>query len=152
MTFNASLPTEREIKAANLGRRDMAAHLVTRSETQWIWIFDADHQSRDVAVPTSALRLLQQILTEMAAGNAVQVLAVQAELTTQQAAHLLHVSRPYLVKLLENHVLPFHRTGKHRRVYLADVMRFKDERDRLREVKEVSLECQACEMGGLAGC
>ncbi len=71
------------------------------------------------------------ILGELAAGNAVQVVPVHAELTTQEAANILNVSRPHMVKLLENGELPFHKTGRHRRVLFADLMNYKQQRDRL---------------------
>lgn len=73
------------------------------------------------------------ILGELAAGNAVQVVPVHAELTTQEAANILNVSRPHMVKLLENGELPFHKTGRHRRVLFADLMNYKQQRDRQRQ-------------------
>lgn len=76
------------------------------------------------------MRLLVDILAELADGNAVKVVPIHAELTTQEAANMLNVSRPHLVKLLESGALPFHKAGKHRRVRFADLMAFKAERDR----------------------
>jgi len=74
-------------------------------------------------------------------------LTVPAELTTQEAADLLNVSRPHLVKLLETNVLPHHKTGKHRRVRFADLMRFKAARDRMSEQAMEALAKQAQELG-----
>lgn len=102
--------------------------LATQCETQHIQIFDDQQQAQQVELPTSALRLLVEILAELADGNAVKVMPVHAELTTQEAADLLNVSRPYLVKLLEEGVLPFHKTGNHRKVRFADLMQYKEAR------------------------
>ena len=73
--------------------------------------------------------LLMSVLGELAQGNAVQVVPVHAELTTQEAANILNVSRPHMVKLLEDGKLPFHKTGRHRRVLFADLMKYKEQRD-----------------------
>ena len=127
------LPAPKEIEAAVRGQRELATWLSTRLETQKIAIQDADNISHQIELPTSALILLMTILGELAAGNAVQVVPVHAELTTQEAANILNVSRPHMVKLLENGELPFHKTGRHRRVLFADLMNYKQQRDRQRQ-------------------
>jgi excisionase family DNA binding protein len=142
-----TLPAEREVRAAVQGQRALAAYLATRFETQHIQIFDDRNQAHQVELPTSALRLLVDILAELADGNAVKVVPVHAELTTQEAADMLNVSRPHLVKLLEDGVLPFHRPGKHRRVRFADLMQYKDVRDRASEEAMAELARQAQESG-----
>ncbi|MCW1875970.1 helix-turn-helix domain-containing protein [Erwinia sp. INIA-01] len=124
-----SLPAPEEIEVAIRGQRALATYLYTRLETQKIAIQDADNNTHQIELPTSALTLLMTILGELAAGNAVQIVPVHAELTTQEAANILNVSRPHLVKLLEDGALPFHKTGRHRRVLFADLMKFKDQRD-----------------------
>jgi len=143
------LPVEREVQAAVQGQRALAAYLATRVETQRIQIFDDKNQAHQVELPTSALRLLVDILAELADGNAVKVVPVHAELTTQEAADLLNVSRPHLVKLLEDGVLPFHRTGKHRRVRFADLMHYKETRDDAAEqaMSELARQSQELKMG-----
>lgn len=142
-----TLPVEREVQAAVQGQRALAAYLATQFETQRIQIFDDKNQAHQVELPTSALRLLVDILTELADGNAVKVVPVHAELTTQEAADLLNVSRPHLVKLLEEGELPFHKTGKHRRVRFADLMQFKERRDQASEQAMEELTKQAQELG-----
>ncbi|HYP82022.1 helix-turn-helix domain-containing protein [Variovorax sp.] len=144
---NVSLPVEREVQAALEGRRALAAFLATRLETQQIQIFDDKNQAHRVELPTSALRLLVDILAELAEGNAVKVVPVHAELTTQEAADMLNVSRPHLVKLLEEGALPFHRAGKHRRVRFTDLMQFKAQRDQASEEAMAALAKQAQELG-----
>ncbi|MGH8384352.1 MAG: helix-turn-helix domain-containing protein [Pseudomonas sp.] len=124
-----SLPAEHEIQVAIEGQRALTAYLATQFETQRIQIFDEQNKAHSVELPTSALRLLVDILSELAAGNAVKVVPVHAELTTQEAADLLNVSRPHLIKLLDYGELSYHKTGKHRRVRFADLMDYKNRRD-----------------------
>lgn len=141
-----TLPLEREVKAAAQGQRALAAFLAAQGEIQSIQIFDDKNEAHLVELPSSALRLLVDILAELADGNAVQVVPIHAELTTQEAADLLNVSRPHLVKLLEEGVLPFHRTGKHRRVLFADLMRYKAQRDEQSQQAMRALAQQAQEL------
>jgi len=148
-TFETTLPVEREVAAAVEGQRALAAYLATQFETQHIQIFDENNQAHQVELPTSALRLLVDILSELAEGNAVKVVPIHAELTTQEAADMLNVSRPHLVKLLEGGALPFHKTGKHRRIRFADLMSFKAERDRAsaRAMEELAKQAQELQLG-----
>jgi excisionase family DNA binding protein len=141
-----TLPAKREVQAAVQGQRALAAFMATRYKTQHIQIFDDKNQAHEVELPTSALRLLGDILAELADGNAVKVVPVHAELTTQAAADMLNVSRPHLVKLLEAGELAFHKTGKHRRVRFADLMAFKSEREQASEDAMAALAKQAQEL------
>lgn len=77
--------------------------------------------------------MLMDILDAMAAGQGITLIPVNAELTTVQAAEILNVSRPFLIKLLEEGKLPFRKVGKHRRIHMEDVMNYKQTIDRERE-------------------
>lgn len=81
-----------------------------------------------VELPAQAIDLLVQLLGQLAEGNAVTIVPVHAELTTQQAADLLNVSRPFLIKLIEQGTLPHKMVGTHRRIRAADVIAYQKAR------------------------
>jgi excisionase family DNA binding protein len=98
-----------------------------------------------VQLPRSVHDVLIRVVRELAQGNAVTVVPVHAELTTQQAADLLNVSRPYLIGLLDQGALPYARTaGNHRRLRLTDVLTYKRARDieRRAALDEMSAEAE----------
>ena len=104
---------------------------------------DGEHEV--VALPSAALLLLNEILTQMAQGNAISILPQKIELTTMQASSILNVSRPYFIGLLDKGDIPHHKVGTHRRVLLEDVMRYKRDVDEkrlssLRQLSELSEE------------
>ncbi len=78
-----------------------------------------------VPLSESAFDLLLSILTEMSRGNAVLVMPINAELTTQEAADLLNVSRPYLIRLLDDNKIPYCMVGRHRRILFKDLMEYR---------------------------
>ena len=81
---------------------------------------------QDLILPVQALVLLQNLLDELARGNEVTIVHLHAELTTQQAADILNVSRPYLINLLERGELQFTKVGTHRRIRFNDLMAYKN--------------------------
>jgi excisionase family DNA binding protein len=142
-----TMPTAEEVALARESGRALSAYLQMRSETQQIEIFDDKGAAHPVRVPMSALRLLVDVLTEIGEGNAVSIIPVHAELTTQEAADVLNVSRPHLVKLLESKEIPFHKTGTHRRVRYQDVIAYKERIDAERRKALDALAEQAQELG-----
>lgn len=79
-----------------------------------------------ITIPANIFRQIIKLLVEMGNGNAIAVVPVSAELTTQQAADLLNVSRPHLIKLLNEKVLPFSMVGTHRRLPARAVLNYRD--------------------------
>ena len=86
-----------------------------------------------IELPMPVIRVLRQAARAMAEGQMVTVVPVQKQLTTQQAADLLNVSRPYLIRLLEEGKIPFEKVGSHRRVRADDLLAYKRRRDAERE-------------------
>lgn len=85
-----------------------------------------------VELPVEIHAVLLRIASELRIGNGVTVVPVSAVLTTAEAAEMLNVSRPHIVKLLDQGELPHHMAGTHRRVKVADLLEFRDRRDQAR--------------------
>lgn len=99
-----------------------------------------------VTIPRKALELLRFILSSMAEGKAVSLIPSDSDLTTQQAADMLNVSRPHLVKLLEKGALPFQKVGSHRRIQLEDLLRYEQQQAEQRQQHLQFLAQQAQEL------
>lgn len=106
-------------------------------------VADASGVERTVQIPASALRLLFSVLSEMARGNAVSLIPLHAEVSTQEAADILNVSRPYVVGLLEKGEIPFRKVGVQRRVLFRDLMDYKARSDVDRQTALEALARQA---------
>ena len=86
-----------------------------------------------VELPDSLVRLLRQAASVLAQGDAAQIVPIGKELTTQQAAALLNVSRQYLVRLLDDGEIPYRKIGTHRRIGYGDLMEYRQKRDSARQ-------------------
>jgi excisionase family DNA binding protein len=106
-------------------------------------------QEEPIELPPGAALLLMDILEAMAAGRGVTLIPENAELTTVQAADILNVSRPFLIKLLEEKALPCRKVGAHRRIRMEDVMAYKARIDADREavLDQLVAEAQEHDMG-----
>ena len=101
----------------------------------------------EMIIPHSLSAVLVQAVRQLMSGRAISIVPVTAELTTQQAADMLNVSRPFVVKLLEEGAIPFHKAGTHRRLYLQDVLAYKRKRDKETERALGRLVTEAQELG-----
>ncbi len=108
-----------------------------------------DGETTTVALPRAAFNLLLELLGQLANGNAVTIVPVHAELTTQQAADLLNVSRPHLVELLERRAIPYRKVGTHRRIFLQDVVSYRrrESEARAKVLDELAAEGQRLNLG-----
>jgi excisionase family DNA binding protein len=101
-----------------------------------------------IPIPQSAFYVLERVAEVLSRGDSITVVPIGRELTTQQAADLLNVSRQYLVRLLDDDKLPYRKTGKHRRIRIEDVLSFKERRDRERRLHLKELSRLSEESGG----
>jgi excisionase family DNA binding protein len=121
------LPAAEDVAQAQEASRALARMVAEAPEAQ-LSIEDSARRMH-VLLPAAAVHLLQDILREMSQGHAVTLIPVHAELTTQQAADLLNVSRPYLVSLLESGAIPYRKIGTRRRVLFQHLMTYKKVED-----------------------
>ena len=84
-------------------------------------------EGEEIIIPNKAFDFLKQFLESMSEGDPVSLLANDEELTTQEAANILKVSRPHLIKLLETGKIPFLKVGTHRRILLKDIQMYREE-------------------------
>ncbi|HEY8506573.1 MAG TPA: helix-turn-helix domain-containing protein [Gemmataceae bacterium] len=142
-------PTPDDTRLAQESSRRLAKLLGGRKKRVRFRIRPDDGPEEAIAIPLPALRLLADILTEMAKGNAFTLIPLRAELTTQQAADLLNVSRPFLIEQLEKGAIPFRKVGKHRRVLFQDLVAYKQKMDqnRLKALDELAAQAQELDMG-----
>lgn len=143
-------PTLADARLAKESSRSLAQLLASKpGDALQIRIAAEGKAEQSVTIPVAAMGLLNGILTEMAKGNAVTLIPSHAELTTQQAADLLGVSRPFLIEQLEKGAIPFRMVGTHRRVLFQDLVRHKQltDRSRLQALDELSAIDQQLGLG-----
>lgn len=140
-------PSKEDVELARASGQRLAP-LARRGRPLTLRVRDAGKEQA-IELPAGAVKLLQAILEDMASGRAVTIVPQNAELTTQQAADFLNVSRPFVIQLLEQKKLPFRLVGTHRRVRFEDVLRFKDNIDaeRRKVLDQLAAEAQELKMG-----
>lgn len=119
-------PSEADVILAYQTSRRLNQILDDRKEYRLQLVHD-DKPDDVVKIPASAMQLLVKMLSEMGQGHAVALTPIESEITTQQAADILNVSRPFLVQLLEKGEIPFRKVGTRRRIQTEDVLAYKQE-------------------------
>jgi excisionase family DNA binding protein len=125
-TIDPTIAPDTEVLAAHEASRVLEALAGAKASVR-VQIVGAGSEVTTLDVPPSAVRLIRSLLKEMGEGKALTLVADDAEITTNQAADLLHVSRPYVVGLVEKGELPARLVGKQRRLPLKAVLAFKKE-------------------------
>ena len=140
-------PPPEEVELARVSGQRLAP-LAQRGRSLLMEVRNAG-QKQTIELPAGAVRLLAAILADMASSRAVAVVRQNAELTTQQAADFLNVSRPFLIRLLDDRKIPFRLVGTHRRVRFEDVLAYKEgiDRERRKVLDELAVEAQELDMG-----
>ncbi|MEU8897087.1 excisionase family DNA-binding protein [Nocardia sp. NPDC048505] len=118
-----------EPETAARALQGIESYLVQHPDERDVEVTVKSDKPEPLVLPREVMRLLAFILTEAAAGNGVSIVPAHAELTTQQAAEMLNVSRPHLIGLLESGAMPFRLVGTHRRIRFNDVKKYKQEMD-----------------------
>lgn len=144
--FAATLPSEAEAGIAKETSRVLASRAKKDAPMQ-LQIIDEGAVQPTVKLPAAAVRLLLRILEEMARGNAVTIVPVHAELTTQEAADMLNISRPSLIQLLEEGKIEYRRVGTHRRVRFEALLKYKRQTDDARRAALDALAAYDQELG-----
>jgi excisionase family DNA binding protein len=138
----ALAPSEAEARLAQTSSRQLAKLMRKGSRKKNLqFLVKAEGGGEEViAIPGPAFLMLTDMLREMGKGNGMALIPVHAEVTTQQAADLLNVSRPFLIEQLEKGAIPFRKVGSHRRIFFRDVMAYKQrmDRNRLKALGELS--------------
>lgn len=140
-------PTPQDAAIARVSGQALSRFAATRGPLK-LRVTDAE-QMEPIELPADAVALLMEVLEAMAAGRGVTIIPENAELSTVQAAEVLNVSRPFLIKLLEDGSIPHRKVGKHRRVRMEDVMSYKAAIDNEREavLDQLAADAQDQDMG-----
>lgn len=121
------LPTPAEVEQAKLSSRTLSKYADV--ERVQLSLRGSNGDSDELVLPGHVLQILLDVLSEISQGNAISLIPYHQEISTQDAANLLNVSRPFLVRLLEEGKIPFRKVGAHRRVLLQDVLAYKEKTD-----------------------
>lgn len=133
--------------SANQALRQVRSYLEAHRDHREITVTVADGEPESLTLPREAVELLAGMLAHLGAGRGVSVVPADAELTTQQAADILNVSRPFLVGLLNAGEIEYRNVGTHRRIKASSLIEYKQQDDRRRRGAADELTQLGQEMG-----
>ncbi|CBL47323.1 Excisionase/Xis, DNA-binding protein [gamma proteobacterium HdN1] len=118
------LPTDLDIEQAKVSSRTLSKY--AKVDHVQLSLRTPNGESDEVILPGIVVQMLLGVLSEVSKGNAVSIIPRHQEVSTQEAANILNVSRPFFVGLLESGEIPFRKVGAHRRVLLLDVLEYQN--------------------------
>jgi excisionase family DNA binding protein len=141
------LPNAEEIAVAKASSRTLSKY--AQADRVHMSLRGSNGETDELVLPGDVLQILLDVLSEMSKGNAISLIPHHQEISTQEAANLLNVSRPYLVQLLESGKLAFRKVGSHRRVRLTDLLDYKAQidKERTQALDELAALSQEEDMG-----
>ena len=145
LTLDKSLiPNQQDVLMAKETRRQLGEVSLGQEESVWMQI-----EGKMVAIPVAAARLMLDIISRMADGKSMAVIGLDDEVSPQEAAEMLHVSRPFASKLFDEGAFPSRKVGTHRRALASDVLAYKESEKlaRLKALDELAAESQRLNLG-----
>jgi excisionase family DNA binding protein len=140
-----TIPPE-QTDSANQALRQVRSYLEAHRDRRTITVTVADGGPASLTLPREAVELLAGLLAHLGAGRGVSVVPADAELTTQQAADMLNVSRPFLVGLLDAGEIAYRTVGTHRRVEASSLLAYRHHDDLRRHAAADELTCLGQEL------
>jgi excisionase family DNA binding protein len=139
---------DQKIARSSINQLRETSQKMNKEENNFIYIAIED-KSNFLKVPTKAMNLFLEIMEKMAEGRSVTLIPSDSQVSTQQAADMLNVSRPHLVKLLEEGKIPYRKIGSHRRIDLKDLLDYeeKQKKNRKDQLDFLSRQAQKLNLG-----
>jgi excisionase family DNA binding protein len=140
--------SDQQLAQSSLKGFESATYKVHSAQSRGVKI-NIQETGETITIPKNALLFLSDILQNMAEGKTISIIPSDSELSTQQAADMLNVSRPHLVKVLESGLLPFTKVGSHRRISLNDLISFQEnsKKNRTKQLNFLAKQAQELNLG-----
>lgn len=141
------VPTPADVELAKESTLTLAALFREHKKKDALYVLTDKKRNVELKLSPSMFEALMEVINEMAQGKAIMLMPIDAELTTQEAANILNVSRPYFVKLLDEKQIPSRLVGRYRRVRFEDLLNYQRKLERDRQAALDEMAAQAQELG-----